>query len=97
MSAIHKRRLMLKKERPTHWLPVRLLIKLNNQCTIYLENLFSFRKGVFYLFIAEKSVTASFASLTSWTLRMDAPFIKPIVFNTVVPFNASSTLMPSVL
>jgi hypothetical protein len=54
-------------------------------------------EGDFYFDMAEKSVVASLASFTSCTRNMEAPFIKPKEFNTVVPFNASLAVVPSVL
>ena len=43
------------------------------------------------------SFTASTASFTSCTLRIEAPFSRAIVFKTVVPFRASSGFMFSTL
>lgn len=39
-------------------------------------------------------LTVSTASLTSWTLRMEAPFIRAMVLRAVVPFRASAGVVP---
>jgi hypothetical protein len=39
------------------------------------------------------NLTDSTASFTSWTRKILAPFVNPIVFRTVVPFKASFELI----